>query len=339
VNSTTTQELARGRNESGTQDEGSGEHRRLVRNGKAQGALAVADEALTKVDEKLGIDSWWWGDDPERRKAMSRARDFIQRIRETVPPSNLTPDPALEEATQALLERAAEDEAWVGRENAWDMAEELRLAWWRRASDGELRCLLQKEQKDETAVTWSMYFESAVLTKLLAETPPDDFRDRALEHLLRLQHERVDRVRHDRTQQKILQFFVWKLTGVIGVLFAACVVLHLLDQQAIVPIVAGALGAALSGALKIRDGNPRIRELRRSHSFIFIQALLGAIAALVMTWIGAERLLAFDGANLSAFVGFLSGFSEPFFLGTMGRLAELGTSPPTRPKADSKRPE
>jgi hypothetical protein len=298
----------------------------------------AADAALATVDQKLGIDSWWWGDDPERRKALSRARDFIQRIRETPSCAVGTPCIPFDDATKTLLERAAGDETWIGRDNAWDMAEELRIAWGRRATNGELKCLLEKEQKDVTAVSWTMYFAPAVLDDLLGEKPTN-FRERAIDHQLRLQHERVDRVRHDRTQQKVLQFYVWRLTLIIGVLFAGCIALHLFDRPAMIPIFAGALGAALSGALKIRDGNPRIRELRRSSSFILIQSLLGGVAALVMTWIGAERLLSFDGANLSAFVGFLSGFSEPFFLGTMGRLAELGSTAPSIPKTSSKRPE
>ena len=78
----------------------------------------------------------------------------------------------------------------------------------------------------------------------------------------------------------------------------------------------------------VQRSRERIRHLRRSASFLLLQPMIGATAAMVVTWLGVEHALNGErlGLALGPAVGFLAGFSEPFFLGTLGRLTELAAS-------------
>jgi hypothetical protein len=289
-----------------------------------QGVVRAIDAALSSIDQQLAIRLWLFAD-PERRKALSRARDFLQRIRERIGDGGAGwPEGVSIDATKLLVERAADLHRRVGRENAWDFAEELRVTSLAFLSDGALVCLLEREKADESSITWAKLFPADKLDGLLARPP--GFREEALERLRRLHHERVDRVRHDRARDKIWQQFVWKLIPFVYALHIGCLY-RMNDPKVYLPVLAGAVGAMLSGVIKLRDSEQRIRHLRRSASFLFLQPMVGATAALVMHWVGVTEMLK-DGAftsatNASALLGFLAGFSEPFFLGTMGRLTEL----------------
>jgi hypothetical protein len=280
--------------------------------------------ALAAVDVELAARSWWRAD-PELRKALSRAREHLQTILEGV--HHATAE--LQSATRVLVRRGAVAHGMRGRENAWDFAEQLRESSFGFLEDEALRLLLLKEAADTSSISHVTLFATELPPSLLATPVAPEFRSTALALLCRIHKERVDRVRHDRARDKLWQFFVWKLIPVVFALLAGCIALQLLESDpALHAVCAGALGSVLSAVLKLRDGEQRIRYLRRSASFLFLQPMIGATAALVTRWIGVEHVLndEFLGDTLGPAVGFLSGFSEPFFLGTLGRLSDLGTS-------------
>ncbi len=285
---------------------------------------ASIERALASIDAQLATKAWLFAD-PERRKALSRGRDFLQRIRESLDdPATSSMGPLPWAATKALVARAGDEKQRTGRENAWDLAEELRLASWSFSSDEALACLLEKEKADTTSITWTTLFPKEQLERLLARPRPAGFRAEALEHLRRLHHERVDRVRHDRARDKLWQHFVWKLIPIAYALHIVCLVST--KPQPILPVMAGAIGSMLSAVMKLREGEQRIRHLRRSASFLLLQPLIGGTAALVMMWIGVGELLNIKAVDMNATLGFLAGFSEPFFLGTVGRLVEVAAN-------------
>jgi hypothetical protein len=286
--------------------------------------------AFESIDGELATRVWLFGD-PERRKALSRARDFLQRIREAL---DHLPGSAQElplAATKELTDRAGYKDRRYGRENAWDFAEELRVASWAFLTDEALACLLLKEAADATSISYEKLFGAPIskrwLDRPLEGSRPPGFRAEALEHLRRLHHERVDRVRHDRARDKLWQHFVWKLIPIVYALHFGCLYL-MAAPRPLLPVAAGAIGSMLSAVFKLRDGEQRIRHLRRSVSFMLLQPMIGATAALVMMWLGVTNVLKLDPGNTSAtaVVGFLAGFSEPFFLGTIGRLSEAASS-------------
>ena len=92
--------------------------------------------------------------------------------------------------------------------------------------------------------------------------------------------------------------------------------------------VAGALGATLSGALKLRDQLPRITSLRTFWYAFALQVPIGAVAGLFLWTVLESGLveIAGQGADwaVEAAVAFAAGFSEPFVLKTVERIAGGG---------------
>ncbi len=270
---------------------------------RCQRAIASIDDELASV--------WLRSLDPEQRKALSRAREFLQRILE----SSATNTPEADSAATALVDRVATPRLRRNRDNAWDLAEELRITSYAYASDSALALLLAKERADTTSIRLATVFGSPIPS------------EPTLEILQRLHRERVERVRHDRARDKLWQQFVMVLIPVIALLLSACLSLQD-DPTLLLAVLAGALGSMLSAVLKARDSEQRIRYLRRSFSFVFLQPMIGATAALVTVWIGVANVLNLgaETAHATAVVGFLAGFSEPFFLGTLGRLSDLASA-------------
>jgi len=99
-------------------------------------------------------------------------------------------------------------------------------------------------------------------------------------------------------------------------------------RSGLLAAVAGALGATLSGALKLRDQLPRIASLRTFWYAFALQVPIGAVAGLFL-WIVLESGLVDiasqgDDWAIVAAVAFVAGFSEPFVLKTVERIAGGG---------------
>ncbi len=98
--------------------------------------------------------------------------------------------------------------------------------------------------------------------------------------------------------------------------------------------LAGALGGTMAGTLKLRDNVSRIGDLRSLRPALYVQPLLGAAAGLIL-------LLAVVGGFLTespeqgwakyGLLAFAAGFSEPFFLGIVNRVASTGSAPSSSP--------
>jgi hypothetical protein len=126
---------------------------------------------------------------------------------------------------------------------------------------------------------------------------------------------------------------VWLAPVMAGLALALILVVDLAADDAswrsgLLVAVAGALGATLSGALKLRDQLPRITSLRTFWYAFALQVPIGAVAGLFL-WIVLESGLveiAGQGADwaVEAAVAFAAGFSEPFVLKTVERIAGGG---------------
>ncbi|MGH3035800.1 MAG: hypothetical protein ACRDMU_01335 [Gaiellaceae bacterium] len=99
-------------------------------------------------------------------------------------------------------------------------------------------------------------------------------------------------------------------------------------RSGLLAAVAGGVGATLSGALKLRDQLPRIASLRTFWYAFALQVPIGAVAGLFL-WIVLESGLVDiagqgDDWAIVAAVAFVAGFSEPFVLKTVERIAGGG---------------
>jgi hypothetical protein len=96
----------------------------------------------------------------------------------------------------------------------------------------------------------------------------------------------------------------------------------------LVAAFAGALGASLSGAYKLRDQAPRVSELRIFGYLFAVQPLLGAAAGVFVALVLSSGILkvadAGDEWATRAVVAFVAGFSEPFLLKVVDRVAGTG---------------
>lgn len=102
-------------------------------------------------------------------------------------------------------------------------------------------------------------------------------------------------------------------------------VAHVSWRGAALAALAGAVGATLSGAFKLRDQAPRVSDMRVFWGAFAVQPLVGAVAGLFLLLVllsGIVKLA--DNGNEWATRGaiaFVAGFSEPFLLKTVGRIA------------------
>lgn len=91
--------------------------------------------------------------------------------------------------------------------------------------------------------------------------------------------------------------------------------------------VLGALGAVMSGTIRARDRLVRGSDLRAFRAGLLAQVLIGAASSLILFLLLASSILTIAGADSvegRAIFGFVAGFSEPFFLKTVERVARLG---------------
>jgi hypothetical protein len=91
--------------------------------------------------------------------------------------------------------------------------------------------------------------------------------------------------------------------------------------------VAGAVGALMSGTFKLRDTITHINDLRAFRPAIVVQPLLGVASALFLLLALETRVLTI-GSQTPAWaarglLGFVAGFSEPFVLKIIDRVANL----------------
>jgi hypothetical protein len=147
--------------------------------------------------------------------------------------------------------------------------------------------------------------------------------------LAALRWARSDLYRRDRARQRMKKQHLWWIGALLAVLLLPMGFFLGRHQGVILDDVlltafAGAVGATVSGTYKLRDELVRGSELREFSPAIVVQPLLGAAAALFVLLILESGMVEFAGTEDWAkrgVVGFIAGFSEPFFLGVVRRVA------------------
>jgi hypothetical protein len=112
-----------------------------------------------------------------------------------------------------------------------------------------------------------------------------------------------------------------------GLAYAIQLVVPAEKEVIVVVALAGAVGSTLSGVYKLRDGVRRISQLRAFLPSMVAQPLVGAAAGLVL-FLVLEAGFRGEGGGvewpMQALLAFVAGFSEPFFLGVVRSVADLG---------------
>jgi hypothetical protein len=311
------------------------------------------DNRTTKLaEEVLDLLSrpWWppWPPgrrprDPELRKNLGHLHRALADAR------RLAANGSLDAAAQdELLKRLAELEPGsLGADAAGDLIEVMDQQLI-AAGDATLLCSLLeaeygRDEGEETrlVVTWSdMYDKKPIAASLVfraGETPSEKQLAEARNKLAALYRNRamayaLSRARTMTKARSLLRVPLILLPVIVAVVVLADVVSKSTSwRDGALAAVAGALGASLSSGYALRDQLPRISQLRAFSYLLAAQAPLGAAAGLFLWLVVASGLVTVapsDNPLVRAAVAFVAGFSEPFVLSTVARIAGTEKKPP-----------
>ena len=202
----------------------------------------------------------------------------------------------------------------------------------------EIEVELQWAKGSTTWLTWdAMYgrfIPDAVETYRAGRAVPQGELDAARHRLLSFRLARSEDYQVHRARQKMRAKNLHVLAALLFPLVVAFAWLLVARDQAgrsareisLVAIL-GALGAVMSGTIKARDKLVRGSDLRAFRAGLFAQVFLGAASSLVFLLLLVGKIVAIVGTDSlegRAALGFAAGFSEPFFLKTVARVAKMG---------------
>ena len=203
---------------------------------------------------------------------------------------------------------------------------------------GKIEGELQWAKGSTTWLTWdAMHGTSipdAVETYKSGKTVSEGQLNAARNQLLSFRRARSDDYQVHRARQKmraknlrVLAVLLFPLVVTFAWLLAARGVGGASPRGIALVAIVGALGSAMSGTISARDKLTRGSDLRAFRAGLLAQVLLGAASSLVFLLLLGSSIVEIAGtATLEgkAALGFVAGFSEPFFLKTVARVARMG---------------
>ena len=274
--------------------------------------------ANTQVNRRLRLR------DPEFRKNLDRLYTAIRDTQRLRRDGRLEPDQ--EERLERLLLSPNELMA-LNSDALGVLLESVDQALVEAGDEKLVNAMLQTEylrDKDEgkgSIPTWSRIHDDSRPTEL-------EHKKRDLSTLLRVRHT-VYSLRRARDGTKATRL-VWLTPVLVALVLAFIGIADWVSDDAswaegLLVAVAGAMGATLAAAFKLRDTLPRLSELRTFWYAFPLQLPLGAVAGLFL-WVVLESGILEIGAPgedwaEAVVLAFVAGFSEPFLLGTVERIA------------------
>lgn len=278
--------------------------------------------------QRLGErDGWRFSKrDPELVRLWGRIKDDVARMRTLI--ERQPPEGGADRRLRDLLEEAPKGtRAWsvpAAREFAYSLTELL-------PQFGDAVYLTTLLEDEEIADRFKKAFgkdELKEARKAVAESPPAlaGVRDQLIEvHRARARKRRMEHARHA-MRARALHLLLAILVPVV--IAAAAITAAAPGTSAwgvTAAVLLGAVGSVLSGAYKV----PKLLKLRALRLFwagISLLPVLGSAAGLVLFLFLHTHVVDLPetrhaSTGTYALYGFLAGFSEPFFLGLVGRLA------------------
>jgi hypothetical protein len=312
---------------------------------------------LSKSPRTFGKPSSWSGDgaaptDPELRKILQRlygVTDELLRLCTITESDDGTEPPGLtDQQRQRALDLMTIDPSTLSLDaglEVFDAFDRLMV----EVGDARYLCAeveaeLRLQPGSTTWVTWRSLFGDAkdakppALTTYYTGVPPDPTELEALRGMLgTLRRVRTDDYQVHRSRQRlratnlhVLSVLLLPIVVVLGWLIVSAGDVPA-DQVGLVA-VCGAAGAIVAGTIKARSQLVRGTDLRAFRSGILSQLLVGAGSALFLLLILESGVVEFGLVNAwasQAVAGFVAGFSEPFVLRTVERVARLGAEDTT----------
>jgi hypothetical protein len=284
--------------------------------------------------------------DPELRKLLGRVHTAIrdsQRLAAEHP--QVFDDEARARAVTLLRREPSE----LGLDTALAMVDGWDQLLIERGDERYIRDLLATElardRIDTTATTWSDVFGSPAPSEIAEDLGTgQQLGGRTVEaarnQLAELYRARSTLYDLSRARLAMKGHHLWVLAPVLLVLIVGLAVMIALAggdlDSILLATFAGAVGATVSGTLKLRDQIRTINALREFRPAVLVQPLVGAAAGLFLLLVLESGVIELDWGGsdwaIDGAVAFVAGFAEPFFLGVVKRVAEIGGSPgpPTR---------
>jgi hypothetical protein len=279
---------------------------------------------------------------PELAKARAHVQGYVAEARNLL-------DLADEEAplrTAGVRERIGEllrrDLRSLSIDSTWELANELKheLLFLGDASYvwTQLEYEAQRDKKSDKWHGWSDHLEPSKLQELLAARNNNGRVDRpiqleAVRSLMKLYEQRAEAgiERRARAAQKC-RYLTTLIPILFTLLFALSAAIYAVGgsgmwKQILLAASAGALGATLSGTFRVRDRLFELDDLRSFWPAMRIQPLIGATAGLFTLLVLESHAIKVGDATgptpwaAWALFTFVAGFSEPFFLGLVRRVA------------------
>ena len=285
---------------------------------------------------------------PEFAKAVAYVQKYVTQARDLL---DLDDEPAplrTANVRTRLEDLIRKDVTMLSIDAAWDLANELKrelllvgdasYVW------AQLEYEAARDKKPNKWHRWRDYFAPQKLRALIAARTGGVVTEAAhldaVRSLMKLYELRAEAglERRVRAAQKYRY-----LTALIPMLLVGLILLSAgiyengrvgIWKAMWVAASAGALGATLSGTFRVRDRLIELDDLRSFWPAMRVQPLIGATAGLVTLFVletGAVELGAQQTASWAALAlfTFVAGFSEPFFLGLVQRVAVIPDKQPS----------
>jgi hypothetical protein len=315
---------------------------------RAEGAEPSLDELLSP--ERWRPRGWWTGAEHAKalgfvQQAVTDARHFLRVVAKDAPAQ-------LEVIEKELRGMLAPRCTTI--DTAWDLYNGLRQQIVRMADAPYLLMLLEHEKIRNTAEgkwhRWDDHFAPKSLDGLIRRfrrNPDEAVHAEVVNRLAYLYKCRAEAGRERRARAAEKCRFMTMLAPLLLVLIAAVSISadlvsrnEVIWREILLAASAGALGSVLAGTLKLRDRLVELDDLRAFGATLRVQPLVGATMGIVVVVVLQGDLIRLGGDQVSewpsrAVFAFLAGFSEPFFLRVVDRLAVIPdkAAAPAQPSA------
>jgi hypothetical protein len=288
--------------------------------------------------------------DPELRKVLGVIQTHLSETRRllAIPTAGGT---SRTSAVQELTSLTQQDPARLTIDGAWELSGALKRLNLRLGDEAFVGSRLEYERSRAGSAGqwhgWDKHFDAAELAELLdayrTRRPTQAEHARAIDRLTSLYLMREEAGRDRRARAALKAEILTKLApGLLIALVGLGVAVNYATKGSfletiLLTICAGAVGSTLSGVFKVRDQLVQLDELRGFWPAMRLQPMIGACAGLIVFLILDSQAIQLGSASSGTWSGrgllaFAAGFSEPFFLGIVQRVAHV----PDKQTADAK---
>jgi hypothetical protein len=274
---------------------------------------------------------------PEVRKVRERMYYQVLEIRRLVDRNGAHITEELHSHLRELLAREPDDSKSL--DYAWELSDSLKSTLPQIADDEYLRVLLENEKVRDAKswrLSWSSYLDPRELDDLVkafdssSATPSQ--RKGAVDRLVFLYDKRSDDGAHYRARMQLRSRYVAKAAYLLAPLVLGLMIAtYLAGDDPLSTILltglAGAVGSTLAATRKLRDVIT-INDLRSTKIGTLSQPLVGAAAGLATLFLFSSGVVQLPGSGSEsvrwaalAMYAFIAGFSEPFFLKAIEKIA------------------